>query len=977
MHSKPSTGFSGYVAIFFTTAFILSCATSNKSNPSDISTKNSNLVNGTSLLTNSRQMTFDGRRAGEGYFSPDGKLMIFQSEREETNPFYQMYVKNLETGKTNRVSPGYGKTTCGWIFPDKKHVTYSSTHLDKNSLAKQKSEIDFRNSGQQKRYSWDYDENYEIFKAGIDGKNPINLTKTLGYDAESSISPDGTQIVFASNRSAYNIELSDDLKKKLELDPSYFMDIYIMNSDGSNVRRLTNVYGYDGGPFFSPDGQRIVWRRFSPDGHSAEVFTMKTDGTDLKQITTLKAMSWAPFYHPSGDYIVFTTNLQGYQNFELYIVDSEGKNNPIRITDLEGFDGLPVFTPDGTKLTWNRKVNSTDSQIMIADWNDDGARKLLGLPAAPPSVKVMTSDITEKDLKKIISYLASAELQGRDTGSPGERQAMQTISKYFEDLNLSPAVDNSFTQKFEFTKEALLGSRNELTSVSNQQKTLQLNSDWRPLAFSKPGEVAASSIVIAGYGIRAPADRTMPAYDSFANLDLKDKWVMVFRYVPEKVTAERRLYLQRYAKLEYKAIVARDLGARGIIFVSGPNSNVKEELINFQRLAGVDMGIPALSISDKVAENILKESQKNLKTLQNDLDQEKVVNGFELTQTKFSAVIDIRSQKSEGQNALAILRVPGAKRTLIIGAHGDHLGLGHSDSSLMNKNDKDPIHYGADDNASGVSAVLELAHRFATMKKNNPTLLKQNILFAVWSGEELGNLGSSYFVKSLKKSKILPSAYINMDMIGRWKNLPQSQQLEPLLIQGIGSSDQWKELVEAAKFEFPIQLQNDPYLPTDAMALYLGKIPAINFFTGVHTDYHTPRDTEDKINYSGLKTIAEAVFSIAQQIAEKDISPVYKQAPASSMELKRSFRIYLGTIPDYSNDGIKGVRLSGVVNGGPADKAGLKSGDIIVELSSRKIENIHDYVYSLESIRPNESTQVVVVRNGKRETIRIVPLAKE
>ncbi|MGI9503362.1 MAG: TolB family protein, partial [Geminicoccaceae bacterium] len=255
------------------------------------------------LLGNIRQLTFEGRRAGEGYFNADGTKLIFQSEREPENPFYQIYLMDLETGDTDLISPGMGKTTCAWIHPDDEQMLFASTHLDPEAIAKQEEEYALREQGG-RRYSWSFDEQYDIFAgpidAGADGSRAYtNLTNALGYDAEASYSPDGTEILFASNRQAYEGELSPEDQAHLDKDPSYFMDLYVMNADGSNVRRLTDTPGYDGGPFYSADGEKIVWRRFAEDGHSAEVFTANPDGTDVRQITDLGAMSWAPYFHPS------------------------------------------------------------------------------------------------------------------------------------------------------------------------------------------------------------------------------------------------------------------------------------------------------------------------------------------------------------------------------------------------------------------------------------------------------------------------------------------------------------------------------------------------------------------------------------------------------------------------------------------------------------------------------------------------------
>ena len=930
------------------------------------------------LLENTRQFTMGGTRSGEGYFSADGELMIFQSERQSDNPFYQMYITQFQTGQTTRVSNGVGKTTCGWISPDKKFVIYSSTHADKEAKKKQQAELDFRKSGQVRRYSWDYDENYDIYKATLDGKIIKNLTHTRGYDAEGSLSPDGRLVVFASNRKAYDHKLTEVEQKKLSEDPSYFMDIYVMNTDGSNVRQLTNEPGYDGGPFFSPDGERIVWRHFSENGQTAEIFSMKRDGSDKKQLTHLNAMSWAPFYHPSGDYIVFTSSVFGFQNFELFIVDTEGRHAPVRVTNLDGFDGLPVFTPDGQKLTWNHKISSSESQIFIGDWSDSVARAALELPPQAPHVPPLKPEISISNLQVFMKYLASKEMRGRQTGSPEERKISQDIARYFKQIGLSPIRNtNGYLQNFSFVKDAVLGSNNALHAIHSSQQSFELNRDWRPLSFSDVGEFAASPVVFAGYGIKAPGDNKNASYDSYNGLDVKDKWVMVLRYVPEDVSAERKLYLQTYSRLEHKAVLAKDLGARGIIFVSGPRSNAKESLIAFHRMSGASIGLPAISVSDALADQFMRLQQKDLGDVQRALDKEQPLAPFEFQSVKLAAAIDIHMQPGEGQNKIGLISVPGATHTLIIGAHGDHLGDSPTDSSLKTSQDKDPIHYGADDNASGSSAVLTLAHYFANLKKTNPTALKQNLMFVIWSGEELGNLGSTHFIKTMAKMHIKPSAYINLDMVGRWKTDPKTQIREPLSIQGLGSSPDWKPLIESLALNFSVQLQDDPYLPTDAMAIYMSQVPVVNFFTGVHSDYHTPRDTEEKINYPGLLTVTQTVAKLAERILSQDKALAYKNVPKTKSDQRRGFRIFLGTIPDYTEDKIKGVKLSGVISGGPAEKAGLRSGDIIVEFLSKKIENIHDYVFTLEVAKPNEPAKIVVLRNGQREELSITPQAKE
>ena len=332
------------------------------------------------LLTGTYQLITDSLRSGEGYFSADGDRFIFQSEVSGGNPFYQIFLRDLETGATDLVSPGIGLTTCAWIHPTLDRIMFSSTHEDPEALIKQTEEIRIRESGVDRPYGWDYDSHYEIYQANTDGTNMINLTNSAGYDAEGSYSTDGSKILFASNRNAYSRVLSQAEQVLFEDDSSYFMDLYIMNADGSDVQQLTHSPGYDGGPFFSPDNTQVVWRRFNPDGNSAEIWTMDVDGGNQRQLTAESMVAWGPYFHPSGDYIVYSSNVLGHANFELFMIDPLGAKPPIRVTNTEGTDILPVFSPDGNSLSWSTtRTPDGTSQIHIGQWDHQRALELLGL----------------------------------------------------------------------------------------------------------------------------------------------------------------------------------------------------------------------------------------------------------------------------------------------------------------------------------------------------------------------------------------------------------------------------------------------------------------------------------------------------------------------------------------------------------------------------------------------------------------------
>ncbi|HEY6562970.1 MAG TPA: M28 family peptidase, partial [Pirellulaceae bacterium] len=675
----------------------------------------------------------------------------------------------------------------------------------------------------------------------------------------------------------------------------------------------------------------------------------------------------------------------------------------------DGFDGLASFSPDGQTLKWtSNRGGGGQSQIFVAKWDHGAALKSLGLEEASPvavaakvgpaepasagteSARQSSGEITEGDLIRHVDYLCRPELEGRLTGTPGEQMATAYAAAFMDQIGLQPAGDHgTFFQDFEFTAGVSLGTKNRLSAGD---ANYEIDRDWRPLAFSTTGTIPESPVVFAGYGVVAPADEDQPEYDSFVHLDVKDKWVLALRYLPENIEAERRQHLARFSSARFKAMTARDRGARGLILVSGPETKVKDELVplRFDGSMG-NSALPVISVSNRLAGEWLKAVGKDLGELQRGLDTGEPQMGFVVDGRTIQADIDIDHVKRTGRNVLGRLSsaVPGAamhRSLVVLGAHIDHLGRGGGGNSLAREEERDQIHFGADDNASGVACVLEVAQDLVASARNTEFPLERDLLVACWSGEELGLLGSAHFVKAFAvpadgaegshppSEALYPqiAACVNLDMVGRLQ--------KKLVLQGISSSSIWKGEIERRNVAIglPLTLQGDGYLPTDATSFYTRGVPILSAFTGSHGEYHTPRDTPDTLNYSAAVDVARLMGLITRSLLTREDIPDFVEPTRSAQEQPRAYlRAYLGTIPDYSETERSGVLLSGVAKDGPAAQGGVSGGDLIVELAGKKIANIYDYTYAIEALQVGQVVTVVVERKGERVSLKVTPGSRE
>jgi aminopeptidase YwaD len=569
--------------------------------------------------------------------------------------------------------------------------------------------------------------------------------------------------------------------------------------------------------------------------------------------------------------------------------------------------------------------------------------------------------VTAGELLKHVRYLASDQLEGRRAGSRGAELAAQYIANEFKSYGLTPVGDNgTYFQNFEFASGVKPGAVNTFAySTAAGLRSGELGKDFQPLGFSGSGTVQAG-LVFAGYGISASGQ----TYDDYASLDVKGKAVMVLRNSPPSDSVKD---FAQFASLRYKASKAKELGAEALIVVTGPEDSDTDDLLKlnygFDPSSG-NAGIVIVNITRNLADEILRREEATVKDLQETLNRTKTPKSFAVRGVTIATTVQLTEIRKSTKNVVGFLEGRDAtlkNQIIVIGAHYDHLGYGGEGSGSL-KPDTVAIHHGADDNASGVAGLLELAQAYAA----NRSELKRSLLFISFSGEELGLLGSAYYVKNPLFPLERTVCMINMDMIGRLRN-------KDLIVYGIGTSPGFEALVKKydADSSFVLKLNKDGYGPSDQSSFYGKKIPVLFFFTDIHPDYHRPSDTYDKINYDGEQRVVQFVEAIASDLDETPEQPQYVAVEAPRpMQAGRSTRVYMGTIPDFGEQ-VEGMKLAGVREGGPAAKAGLQAGDIIVKFGRVEVKNLYDFTYALAECKPGDEVDVVVKRGGETKTFRV------
>jgi hypothetical protein len=907
-------------------------------------------------LADLRQLTFVGENA-EAYWSPNGAELIFQARAADAgcDRIYRMNVTSAAPAPI-AVSSGAGVTTCSYFLPGTHDVIFSSTHLVGAECPPR--------PDHSQGYVWALHAGYDIFRAGVDGSRLRRLTDTPGYDAEATVCPVDGSIIFTSVRDG-------DL------------DLYRMDADGKNVRRVTNQIGYDGGAFFDRDCTHIVWRASRPavgaerDEYQRmlrqglvrptklELWVADADGGNAMQVTYLNAASFGPSFVPGQQRIVFSSNYGDPRGreFDLWAVDVSGANLE-RVTTAPGFDGFPMFSPDGAHLAFssNRATapGQHDTNVFVARWEEKTVRRF--------------SESAADRVLADIRWLADPERGGRGVGTPGLEASGTYIEARLQRLGLSPAGDNgSFRNVFQVPTSVKIASETSLAiggaTVAKDAMTVA--------AYSAEGSVKAP-LVLAGYGI---VDK-QAGIDDYAGLDVRGKIVVVRRFAPAGATHESKPDVAKpngtmppvaapdsaasdgerqraLGDVRRKAFVAREKGARAMIVVDAPKAPTGPDAAAFKmpdeaplptlRASGTgDAGIPVLFVRRAAFVPTLARLEKKAR----------VVATLKVALTvERTPAFNVVARVAAGAPADGLL--PGV---VVVGAHYDHLGLGEHHSLAP---DSRQPHVGADDNASGASALLEVARTLIEHR----TELRRDVVVVAFSGEEEGTLGSTAFTRAppppLTTKDVV--AMVNLDMVGRLRD-------NRVTVLGRGSAEEWRTLLDSACASARIDCAGtggttDGYGPSDQMPFYAAGIPVAHFFTGSHPDYHRPSDTPDKINAAGAGQVAAAAAALVQSVAARPTRLTLKQqsaGPTGGGDM-RSFGASLGTIPDYGGPpgGAAGVLLAGVRVGGAAEAGGLRRGDILVRLGAHQIRSVEDLMYALGASKPGETTTAIVTREGK------------
>lgn len=573
-----------------------------------------------------------------------------------------------------------------------------------------------------------------------------------------------------------------------------------------------------------------------------------------------------------------------------------------------------------------------------------------------------------------VKYLASPQLRGRPTGSPELEKAAHFIAGQFKSFGLKPIDGKSYFQAFNVTTNARLGPANHFSySLDGKPTEVKFRDEYIPFTCSSRAKLAGH-VVFAGYGITA----SEYGYDDYAGVDAKGKIVLLLRHEPqefdEKSVFQGKVYTE-HAQFFSKATNAKNHGAIGVILVNdrAAHRGDADDLEKFGTLVGPgDAGIPYLQIKADTVERWFEAAGKNMEEIQQEIDKDLHPRSFAFPATlEIHANLDLERAVRTAHNVAGYL--PGSTdEYVVIGAHYDHLGMGEQ-FSMSPSLAGTTIHPGADDNASGTAGVIELARWYGSQPKQ-----KRGILFLAFAGEELGLLGSSYYVNHPAFPLEKAVAMINMDMIGRMRE-------GKVYIGGVGSGSSLKPMLEEIlpKYKLNIDFSDAAgYGSSDHTSFTTKQVPVLFFFSGLHADYHRPGDTWDKIDAPDTVKLLGLVSDVADHLRAEAVRPQFVRvkevagphggsAGSATAGAASGYGPYFGSIPDFT-ELPNGVRFADVREGSPAGKAGLRGGDVLVEFDGKAIKNLYDFTYALRTKKPGDEVTVKVLRGSEKVEVKVL-----
>jgi hypothetical protein len=610
---------------------------------------------------------------------------------------------------------------------------------------------------------------------------------------------------------------------------------------------------------------------------------------------------------------------------------------------------------------------------------------------AVPAVADPRDDSAVERMKKDLFYLAGPECEGRGVGTSGLDKAADHIVASFKASGLKPAGKNgTWFQPFSILNFPELDGPTKLAFTGPEEKSFAFGAeDVKPIGFSSGGKLNAD-IAFVGHGVVAPNLK----YDDYAGIDVKGKWVMIVRGTPRAgVKGKDRFDTASpenespYSSLRLKFDTAVEKGAAGIIFVSDTvTAGDADTFIPFdrERYQQVTNKLPVLQLKRAAASKLLEAMLgKKLADLEAENDKDLKPVSTVIKNWKANADVGVIRKDVTVKNVIGTLEGSGplADETVVIGAHYDHLGYGDGPLSAGGNAAQGKPHFGADDNGSGTTGLLELARRFGSMKERRG----RRLVFVAFSGEERGLLGSVAYCNAPAFPLAKTAAMVNLDMIGRLRQGPGDWlgfTIKPrMVVYGTGTGDSFDRTVDAAELRYGLKIAKVPggIGRSDHESFYRKNVPVLFLFTGLHDEYHRPTDTPDKIDFKAMNTVVNVTEDLVLELSSSLARPKFQVAnggfedPLNPTPAMPRPGVRLGVRPDYAYQGNDGMRIEGVTGGGAAEKGGLKEGDVIVDIAGVPVRSVNGYMASLSGKKPGNTLEVTVLRSGKKVVLKVTP----